>query len=60
MANIDPALNTKLIQLYRELARATMEAAPPPKAVLGRAVEQAAVERWRSNRENFGAHQGAH
>ena len=52
MANIDPALNTKLIQLYRELARATMEAAPPPKAVLGRAVEQAAVERWRSSREN--------
>jgi hypothetical protein len=32
MANIDPALNTKLIHL-----RATMEAQPPSKAVLGAA-----------------------
>jgi hypothetical protein len=53
MANIDPAVNAKLIQLYRELARATMEAEPPPKAMPGRAVEQAAVERWRASREKL-------
>ena len=53
MANIDPAVNAKLIQLYRELARATMEAEPPPKAMPGRAVEQAALERWRASRERL-------
>jgi hypothetical protein len=45
---IDQALNSELIELYRELARATREAAPPPKGT----VDEAVLERWRAGRND--------
>ena len=52
MQTLDPALNAELVQLYRELARATMEAAPPPKTAPGSTVDEAELERWRAARVN--------
>ncbi|SEE77090.1 hypothetical protein SAMN05444161_7091 [Rhizobiales bacterium GAS191] len=52
MPTIDPALNAELVQLYRELATATMDAASPPKLAPGNAVEEEVLERWRAARNN--------
>jgi hypothetical protein len=52
MPPIDSALNAELLQLYRELARATMEAPPLPRGAPANAAEEKAFERWRMSRDN--------
>ena len=53
MPTIDPALNAELLELYRELARATMNVPPPPKTLPGNAEEEEVLERWRAARNNI-------
>jgi hypothetical protein len=46
ITTIDPALNAELVQLYRELARATAEPVSP------RSIAET-LERWRASRDNI-------